>query len=115
MGKNNFFPSHLRLLKHSDFSYVSDKGCKIITPHFIFIYMKSDLPDSRLGITVSRKIGNAVKRNNIKRFFREFFRINNSCFPQNYDISIIARKNISFVNKKNLIVILNNIINNEFK
>jgi ribonuclease P protein component len=114
-GKNNYFPSHCRLLKHSDYKFVSDQGCKIITPHFIFIYVHSSFPCSRLGITVSRKVGNAVKRNKIKRYFREFFRLNKSRFPRSFDISIIARNKITFVDKKYLNKVLVDIINNEFK
>lgn len=114
MGKNNIFPPQYRLLKHSDFLHVSNQGCKIFTPQFIFIYNKSELPMSRLGITVSRKIGNAVIRNKIKRFLREFFRKNKSSFLQCYDISIIARKNILLINQKQLNISLTKIIENEF-
>lgn len=114
MGKNDIFPRQYRLLKYSDFLHVSNQGCKIFTPQFIFIYYKSELPMSRLGITVSRKIGSAVIRNKIKRFLREFFRKNKSSFLQCYDISIIARKKILFINQKQLNILLTKIIENEF-
>ena len=48
--------------------------------------------NSRLGITVTKKIGNAVKRNRIKRLLREFFRVNKSGFSSSQDIVVIAKK-----------------------
>lgn len=47
---------------------------------------------SRLGITVSRKVGNAVCRNRLKRWIRDLFRNNYKSFDQVVDISIIARR-----------------------
>jgi ribonuclease P protein component len=47
---------------------------------------------SRLGVTVSRKVGGAVERNRIKRLTREHFRLNRRMLPQPLDINIIARK-----------------------
>ena len=43
---------------------------------------------SRLGMTVGKKFGNAVKRNRIKRLIREFFRLDKQRIPVGYDILI---------------------------
>jgi len=50
-----------------------------------------------LGITASRKAGNAVKRNRIKRLIREFFRLNSPRIPQGYDIVVAAKKDASYL------------------
>jgi ribonuclease P protein component len=47
---------------------------------------------TRLGITVSKRIGNSVKRNRVKRLIREFFRLNKALFPQAHDIVIAAKR-----------------------
>lgn len=48
----------------------------------------------RLGITVTKKTGNAVKRNRIKRLIREYFRLNKELFPEKHDVVIMAKRNI---------------------
>ena len=46
---------------------------------------------SRLGVTVSRKVGNAVVRNRIKRRIREWFRRDRSAIGPGLDLVVIAR------------------------
>jgi len=50
-----------------------------------------------LGVTVSRKVGNAVVRNRVKRLVREFFRLHFEYLPKSADISIVARRNAGFL------------------
>ena len=45
----------------------------------------------RLGVTVSRKVGNSVVRNRVKRRIRAWFRVARSAFPEAWDIVVIAR------------------------
>jgi ribonuclease P protein component len=65
--------------------------------HFVVILKQNGLGISRLGVTVGKKTGNAVRRNKVKRLIREFFRLNKSRFPQGYDIVVAAKKDASFL------------------
>jgi ribonuclease P protein component len=52
----------------------------------------------RLGITVGKKAGNAVRRNRIKHLLREYFRLNKLRLSESQDIVIMAKKNIPRLN-----------------
>ena len=80
-----------RVQKSSDFKQAIQGGSKQLTEHFkVFIY-PNHLERKRLGITTSRRVGSAVKRNRIKRLVREFFRLHKTCFPPSSDIVFIAK------------------------
>lgn len=49
------------------------------------------MPGARLGMVVSRKVGNAVARNRVKRLLREAFRATGSMFREAVDVVVIAR------------------------
>ena len=55
-------------------------GRKIHTQNFIVIRDESTGASARIGATVSRRTGNAVVRNRIKRMIREFYRLNKGLF-----------------------------------
>jgi len=56
------------------------------------IYSKpNDLPHCRWGLSVSRRVGNAVRRNRVKRLLRESIRLLQHDFPRGYDIVIVVR------------------------
>jgi ribonuclease P protein component len=50
----------------------------------------TEAPHHRLGLTVSRRVGNAVKRHRIKRLLREAFRLNQHAWPGRYDLVVIV-------------------------
>ena len=79
-------------MKREDFVNLNRLGQRKRTTHFTVIYRRNELGLNRLGITASKKIGTAVKRNRVKRLIREFFRLNQHHFPQGYDIVIIPYK-----------------------
>ncbi len=85
------FPKTNRLLNRKDFVNLNKSGKRYHTAHFTLIFKPNGLGNTRLGITVSKKIGNAVKRNRVKRLIREFFRLHKNLFPQRYDIVIMAK------------------------
>ncbi len=76
-------------------------GCKKTSPHFVLLYYNGSSACPRLGITVSKKNGNAVERNAQKRIIREYFR-NNKLKINNYDFLVIVRR--KFYDKKSLTI-----------
>lgn len=84
-----------RLRKRREFLYVYGER----KPHFFrkaVIYVsKNEANVCRLGLTIPKKIGNAVLRNRIKRILREAFRNSRHLFNENYDFVINARKDSS--------------------
>lgn len=89
------FPKRSRLLKRKDFVNLNQSGRRLHSEHFTVVFNQNKLGITRLGITVSKKTGNAVKRNKVKRLIREFFRLHKNYFPCGYDIVISAKKNAS--------------------
>lgn len=85
------FPKRERLLKRRDFIQLSRKGNIHQTAHFKIVFMENGLGMTRLGITVGKRVGSAVRRNRIKRLIREVFRQEKSRFPQGYDIVVTAK------------------------
>jgi ribonuclease P protein component len=86
---NRNFAISERLTRRGEFKNVSEKG-KVFKDNGIVSYvLLNGRQSSRLGIIVKKKIGNAVKRNGIKRFFREAFRINKGDLTHGVDIIII--------------------------
>ncbi len=87
------FKKNERIRSQRDFLAVKKEGKRISTRNFILLVKPNGLHHNRLGIIASRKIGNAVRRNRIKRCVREFFRLNKAKFaPPPKDILIIAKK-----------------------
>jgi ribonuclease P protein component len=94
--KENGFPKSERLLKRRDFQALSRYSWKVHTEHFIIICGGINSESSRIGITVSRKVGNAVTRNRAKRMIREFYRLNKTLFSL-YDYNIIAKPGVDLL------------------
>jgi ribonuclease P protein component len=67
-------------------------GRKIQSPHFLAVVGPGRADITRLGITITKKVGKAVTRNRIKRLTREFFRLNRHRIFGKWDINIIARR-----------------------
>ncbi len=86
------FPKTARLRKRIEFQRLSRHGKKFQFSHFVVIKKCNDKGETRLGITVSSKVGNAVVRNRIKRLVREFFRRCRGELAAGSDILVIAKK-----------------------
>jgi len=81
-----------RLRKSWEYQRVKQMGCKFSTPHFVLLIADNIVDSSRLGVTVSRRVGNAVERNRVKRLIRNYFRLNRVFLPLNNDYSVIAKR-----------------------
>ena len=81
-----------RIRKRPEFLALAKQGQRLISRHFIIVYARRDPLVSRLGITVTKKIGPAVTRSRLKRVCREFFRIHRDQLTDGYDIHVIARR-----------------------
>lgn len=81
-----------KLLKRPEFLNLSRHGNSVHNRYFVIAYRFNHLDRCRLGVTVTKKIGNAVVRNRIKRVVREYFRLNRHRLKDNRDINVIAKK-----------------------
>ncbi|AQY52393.1 ribonuclease P [Listeria weihenstephanensis FSL R9-0317] len=82
-----------RIKKDDEFQRVFKKGKSFANRQFVvYIFKREDLAHFRIGLSVSKKIGNAVVRNHIKRRIRQSFHELNEQIVQGYDYIIIARK-----------------------
>jgi ribonuclease P protein component len=80
------------LRKRFEFRLVRDRGRRVHTKSFLLLVAPRGQPGSRLGITVARQVGNAVRRNRIKRLLRETFRRRPELFPRDADVVVIAKQ-----------------------
>ncbi|MDG2083573.1 MAG: ribonuclease P protein component [Planctomycetota bacterium] len=84
-------PRSCRICRRRDFQVVFDHGIRFSTPHLRAVVHEADREASRIGLAVSRKVGNAVVRNRLKRRLREIFRTERECAPELRDVVFIPR------------------------
>jgi ribonuclease P protein component, eubacterial len=74
------------------FRHLYRRGTCKVTPCVAVYFKKNGRQLNRLGITASKKIGNAVQRNRARRVIREAYRLLESEVPVGLDIVMVARK-----------------------
>jgi ribonuclease P protein component len=79
-----------RLRKRWQFQNVQQRGSRKRASCFLVLYLPSSENQSRVGITVSKKVGNAVVRNRVKRWIREAARMEYPILKGFWDIVVIA-------------------------
>ncbi|MFT3927402.1 MAG: ribonuclease P protein component [Myxococcales bacterium] len=89
------FPASDRLRKRFEFRLVRDRARRVHTRSFLVLVGPASVPRARLGITVARQVGKAVRRNRIKRLIRETFRQHRELFPEQADLVVIAKNGCS--------------------
>ena len=87
------------LKKNIDFQNVYRNG-KSYANRFLVVYiLENNTEKNRLGISVSKKVGNSVIRHHLTRLIRESYRLHEDMFDSGLDIVVIARataRNISY-------------------
>jgi ribonuclease P protein component len=93
-------------MRRADFLRVSQLGRRLNARYFLILVLERELAGvgpagadrlPRLGITVTRRVGKAVRRNRIKRLVREWFRGSQERLRrawQGYDLVVIAKREI---------------------
>ena len=82
-----------RLLDSREFQRISREGRRVVSAEFVMLIGRSASKSRRrLGISASRRVGNAVVRNRIKRAVREWFRRRRNQMPGEIDLVVIARR-----------------------
>lgn len=79
------------LKKNSDFQQVYRHGTSYANRYLVMYVLENQYMKNRLGISVSKKVGNSVVRHRVTRLIRESYRLNELLFKNSLDIVVIAR------------------------
>lgn len=91
-----------RLRKNAEFKKVYIGGKNFWNRNLILYIKKNKLEESRFGITITKKIGNAVVRNKIRRRVKEIYRLNLYRIKDGYDLILLPKKNVVDISYKEL-------------
>ncbi len=80
-----------RLRKNGDFKQAYHKGKSAGNGILVLFILENGLSVNRLGISVSKKVGNSVIRHRVKRLIRECYRLREEMFRNGLDIVVLAR------------------------
>ena len=79
------------LKKNKDFQFVYKKGKSYANKYLVMYVIKNNSDKNRLGISVSKKVGNSVVRHRLTRLIREGYRLQESRFQKGLDIVVVCR------------------------
>ena len=79
------------LKKNQDFQRVYKSGKSYANKYLVMYVLKNNLDRNRIGVSVSKKVGNSVVRHRLARLIRESFRLRGEEFQSGLDIVVIAR------------------------
>ena len=107
--KKNCYTKQRRMRKRREFLRLKQMGHKLNGRHFFAIFAANDFAQSRLGVTVTKKIGCAVVRNRIRRSAREAFRLRRPLARNPLDIHLIAKNSAAEADNSQLTKCLNDL------
>ena len=90
------------LKKNRDFQNVYNNGESYANKYLVMYVLENNLNKNRIGISVSKKVGNSVIRHHITRLIRESYRLQEDVFNSSLDIVVIARSNAREVGYKEI-------------
>ncbi len=79
------------LKKNADFKHCYNIGKSFVNKYLVLYLCGNGLGKNRIGISVSKKVGNSVVRHHVKRLIRETCRLHEHELREGYDIVIVAR------------------------
>ena len=79
------------LKKNADFQNLYKSGRSFANKYLVMYVKENDLGINRIGISVSKKVGNSVVRHRVKRLILESYRLHEDMFNSSLDMVIIAR------------------------
>ncbi len=79
------------LKKNKEFQIVYQNGKSIANKYLVMYVLENETKENRIGISVSKKVGNSVIRHRITRLIRESYRLHEEVFNSGLDIVVIAR------------------------
>ncbi len=80
------------LKQNADFQKVYKEGESFANRYLVMYVLENGTSQNRLGISVSRKVGNSIVRHRITRLIRESYRLQEDIFNSGLDMVVIARK-----------------------
>jgi len=87
------FRRHQRLRRNADFSRVFRQGSRARSERLVVVVLDNGLEHSRLGLSVGKRIWkSAVRRNRVRRVFREAFRLAQHELPAGFDLVLIPAR-----------------------
>lgn len=105
-----FLRKSFRVKKEKDFDAIFKKGASVANRKFVIYRLENNETHFRVGLSVSKKLGNAVTRNQIKRRIRHVLIQNSNQLVDNVDFVVIARKGVELLEyaeiEKNLLHVL---------
>ena len=98
------------LKSNEDFKRVYTKRKSYANRELIMYIAKNGTDTKRLGVSVSKKVGNSIVRHRLARLIREAFRLSTDCIPDGYDYVVVARASLKdkgfFETKESMIHLL---------